>query len=162
MVTRSGQVLNRLLVKLFNQILAIEEQAIKISGKVALTMSEMHILEAIGPHGPKSMSEIAAERVVTQGTVTTAINRLVRKGYVFRYTPEEDRRLVMVKLTDSGKAAYEAHEAFHANMIASILEGLTKEEEVTLIRAADKLNKFFAKVDPRASKHAMHEAAEAE
>ena len=44
----------------------------------------MHVIEAIGIGEPKNMSSIARELSVTVGTLTIAMNSLVKKGYVER------------------------------------------------------------------------------
>ncbi|MCR4426957.1 MAG: MarR family transcriptional regulator [Firmicutes bacterium] len=147
-MSRSTEVLNALLVRLFNRILAIEEAVIRRAYGFELTMSEIHVLEAVGMGEPKSMSETASQLGVTLGTLTTSVNRLVSKGYVTRIRPEEDRRVVLVKLTEAGRLPYHVHDRFHRKMVESILEGLSPEEETAVISAAEKLYRFFAKVDP--------------
>ncbi|MGI5853299.1 MAG: MarR family winged helix-turn-helix transcriptional regulator [Bacillota bacterium] len=148
-MSNSTQVLNDILVKLFNRILAIEQNAIERAQTFGLTITEIHVLEAVGMDEPKSMSEIAAQLRVTLGTLTTAINRLVKKGYVTRIRPESDRRVVLVQLTEAGKLPYRIHERFHREMVHSILNDLPEEEEITLIKAMQKLYQFFNKVDEK-------------
>lgn len=149
-MSKSTKVLNDILVKLFNRILIIEENAIQGAYPFRLTMTEVHVLEAVGTDEPKSMSEIACQLGVTLGTLTTAINRLVEKGYVSRIRPEQDRRVVLVRLTEEGMAPFRLHERFHREMVRSILQGLEEQEEVTLIKALEKLYLFFSRIDARA------------
>ena len=52
------------------------------------------------------MSSIAKELSVTVGTLTIAMNSLVKKGYVKRERGEEDRRVVYISLSDKGKKAF--------------------------------------------------------
>lgn len=47
----------------------------------------------------KTTSEVAKELSITVGTLTTAINKLVKKGYVERIRSEDDRRVVKLGLT---------------------------------------------------------------
>lgn len=149
-MSRSVQVLNDILVKLFNRILVIEENAIQGAYPYPLTMTEVHVLEAVGTGDPKSMSEIASQLGVTLGTLTTAINRLVDKGYVTRIRPEEDRRVVLVRLTEAAARPFKLHERFHREMVRSILGGLDEEEEQSIIGAMEKLYSFFMRIDARA------------
>ena len=139
----SKEVLNELLVKMFNDILKIEERALRAGEFTDLTVTEMHIIEAIGIEKEKTMSEIANELDITVGTLTTAINRLIKKEYVNRRRIEEDRRVVLVMLTDNGKRAFESHAKFHSDMIKGVLNGLETEEEVILVRSLKKLVTFF-------------------
>lgn len=137
------QVLNELLVQTFNDILKIEQKALAESVLKDLSITETHTIEAIGMYEVKTMSEVAQNLKITVGTLTTAINKLVKKGYVERNRCEEDRRSVKIKLTRKGKLAYRIHEKFHHEMIKSSIEGLSQEEEDVLIRSLEKLNEFF-------------------
>ena len=103
----------------------------------------MHIIEAIGRNVEKTMSEVAGVLNVTVGTLTTAINRLIRKGYVERKRIEEDRRVVLIKLTEKGDLAFINHEKFHNDMIQGILEGLSEEHEGIFIDSLKKVTYFF-------------------
>ena len=95
----SEDVLNMLLVKLFNDILKIEAAAIKQGEFSDLSVTENHIIEAIGKDREMTMTEVAKDLEITVGTLTTAINRLIKKEYVERRRIEEDRRVVLIKLT---------------------------------------------------------------
>lgn len=71
---------NEVLVKLYNDIMAIEEKAVITEEFKDISNNDMHIIEAIGMDVPKSMSTIAAKLSVTVGTLTIAINNLVKKA----------------------------------------------------------------------------------
>lgn len=136
-------VLNELLVITFNDILEIEQSAIKEGILKDLSVTEIHTIDAIGMYIPRTMSEVAADLNITVGTLTIAINNLVKKGYVIRSKDEKDRRVVKIGLTKKGKLAFRVHEKFHLDMIKETIEGLSIEEETVLANALSKLNKFF-------------------
>lgn len=136
-------VLNELLVDIFNDILQIEQSALRQGALNDLSVTEIHTIEAIGMYEPRNMSEVAADLKITVGTLTTAINKLIKKGYVERKRIEEDRRVVQVQLTKKGKLAYRIHEKFHKDMVKATIEGLTDEEEDVLITAMGRVNTFF-------------------
>lgn len=138
-------VLNSLLVDLFNDILKIEGSVLKAGEFSDLSVTEMHIIEAIGCDREMTMTEVARDLEITVGTLTTAINRLIKKEYVERRRIEEDRRVVMIELTEKGTLAYKLHEKFHEEMIDHVLEELGVSEEEVLISSLDKLDKFFQK-----------------
>ena len=106
-------------------------------------MWKIHIIDAIGIGEPKNMSTVAGEMAVTVGTLTTAINNLVKKGYVHRVRSDADRRVVLVSLTEKGEKAYHHHEKFHEDMIQSLLKDLSEEETKTLVSALTNLRDFF-------------------
>ena len=103
----------------------------------------MHVIEAIGTGEPKNMSSIAKTLSVTVGTLTIAMNNLVKKGYVIRKRSEEDRRVVFISLSEKGRQAFIAHKKFHENLIQSTIEGLSEEEIQVLVKAFSNMNKFF-------------------
>ncbi|WP_138205248.1 MarR family winged helix-turn-helix transcriptional regulator [Haloimpatiens lingqiaonensis] len=140
---KSFNVLNELLVETFNDILEIEQKALKEGAFSELSITEIHTIEAIGMYEPKTMTEVGKTLDITVGTLTTAINNLVKKGYVERKRDEIDRRVVKIALTRKGKLAYRVHEKFHSDMVKATIEGLTEQEEDILIKSLDKLNNFF-------------------
>lgn len=139
----SKLVLNELLVDLFNNILRIEEKALHDGETKDLSVTEMHTIEAIGTSGERSMSEVAKKLNITVGTLTIAINKLIGKGYVVRRRIEEDKRVVLVGLTEKGLNANRIHERFHDEMIKATIGQLSEKEEEILIGSLSKLSEFF-------------------
>ena len=137
------ETINDILVNLFNEIWDIEEKALITDQFKDISVNDMHIMEAIGIEKPKNMSSVARMVDVTVETLTIAINNLVKKGYVLRVRSEEDRRVVLVSLSEKGKAAYEHHRQFHQKMVGAVLEDLNQEETLVLTNALKKLSSFF-------------------
>ena len=108
-----------------------------------LSYNDFHVIEAIGVNEPKTMTTVAKLMGVTTGTLTKAMDGLTRKGYVIRERSTQDKRVVWVYLTDTGKAAYKHHEEFHHEMIAQIKSQLTEQETPILIYALAKLADYF-------------------
>jgi len=138
-----NQVLNELLVSLFKDINEIEEKAIQTEDFLGITTNDVHVMEAIGTGTAKNMSTVARALGVTMGTLTISVNSLVKKGYVQRIRSDEDRRVVLVSLTDRGRQAHEHHRIFHEKMITEIVKDLTTEEKEVLSKSLHKLIGFF-------------------
>jgi DNA-binding MarR family transcriptional regulator len=136
-------VVNELLVDIFNDILKVEHKAIESFAGSALTMSEMHILEAIGNNPDQKMSEIARQLKITLPTLTVSVQRLEEKGYITRNRFGADRRKVAVSLTELGRRAYNDHAAFHAKMVDSLFEGLNIDKMPVLMDSMALLRDFF-------------------
>lgn len=96
---------NDILVNLFREILVVEENAIITGEFKNITVNDMHIIEAVGLEG-RNMSAIAKSLGITVGSLTTSMNGLVKKEYVIRERSEEDRRVVMIRLTEKGERAF--------------------------------------------------------
>lgn len=141
--------LNEVLVKLFRDITTIEEQAIKAGEYRELTVNELHVMDAIDIGKPKNMSSVAKELSVTTGTLTISVNGLVKKGFVNRVRSEQDRRVVLLSLTEKGQKAYREHRKFHKRMIDAVVEGLSAEEQMILEKSLNNLNTFFRSVSRR-------------
>lgn len=143
--------LNEVLVKLFRDITTIEERAIKTGEYKELTVNDMHVIEAIDIHEAKNMTTVAKTLSVTTGTLTISVNGLVKKGYVERSRSEEDRRVVLISLTEKGRKAFAQHQRFHQEMIDAVVEGLSQEEQVILEKALRNVNQFFRMLGKKSS-----------
>ncbi len=97
--------INDTLVNLFNEIWELEKEAIITEEFKDITNNDMHIIEAIGLSGENTMSSVAKKLKITAGSLTTAVNALVRKAYVKRERSEEDRRVVYIALTEKEQKA---------------------------------------------------------
>lgn len=134
--------LNELLVDLFNFILLIEEKNLQDQG-VKLSMTEVHILEAVEKSPSNMMSAIAKRLMVTQGTLTVSTTKLVKKGYLERCKDESDKRIVRLVLTDKAKNVLKTHNDFHEKMIDRLLNELDIDKEQELILSLRNLMDFF-------------------
>lgn len=142
-IVNINNALNELLVVLFKDINEIEEKAIRTGQYKNMTANDMHVIEAIGLNGAKNMSAVAKALNVTTGTLTIAINSLVKKNYVERVRSEEDRRVVLISLTPKGRKAFYHHKKFHDDMIDQIVKQLDESEKQVLEKALTTLAEFF-------------------
>ena len=71
---------NDVLVNLFNEIMDIEARAIITPEFKDITNNDMHVIEAVGIGDPRNMSAVAKLLSITVGTLTIAVNNLVKKG----------------------------------------------------------------------------------
>lgn len=146
MEKETNRTLNELLVKIFNNMLDMEERAIITDEFCDITNNDMHIIEAIGIDEPRRMSDIASRLGVTVGTLTTNMNSLEHKGYIVRQRSENDKRVVLVVLTEKGKRAFFHHRDFHKKMIKSIVKDLNEDEMKTIIKGLLNLNEFLTTI----------------
>ena len=134
-----------MLSKTFNSIQYVERASLSNRLTEGLSIAELHTIYAVGLYECNPMKVIAERLNVTLATVTVAIDKLVRKGFMCRIRSEEDRRKVLVKLTTKGRKAYRAHDAFHRNMVDTALAGLSpEEEEAFLLTTAERLPPFLS------------------
>jgi DNA-binding MarR family transcriptional regulator len=141
-VVSPKEVINELLVDVFNQILSIEADVLKKRG-VKISMTEVHVLEAIRNTEIPTMGNVAQKLRVTLGTLTTSINVLVRKNYVFRYRDETDRRKVYLKLNESAIDVLKVHDEFHNEMVTSLFKDLDLEKDEVLMKSLENISQYF-------------------
>lgn len=139
--------LNELLVSLFNNVMDTEARAVITEEFKDISNNDMHIIEAIGIGEPRNMSVIAKQMQVTVGTLTVNMNSLEKKEYIVRERSTEDKRVVLVTLTEKGRKAFFHHRDFHKAMIRSAIKGLDDDEMNALVNCLTKLNHFFANAD---------------
>ena len=123
--------INDKLIRVYSDILRMEEEELRKSQFRDLGIKEMHTIDAIGIHATPSSSDVAKKLHVTQGTLSVAINNLARKGYV------------NLRLSRKGRLMYRAHLAFHQKMVASFVKGFTEPQIELIERALDNLNEFI-------------------
>jgi len=136
------KVINELLVEVFNNILNIEGQTLRERG-IKLSMNEVHVLEAIKKTEVPTMTNIARRLRITVGTLTTSTNRLVEKGFAKRHREEEDKRKVIVSLTDSAIDVLAIHDKFHDEMLDAVFADMNLEEDELLLQSLENLSEYF-------------------
>jgi DNA-binding MarR family transcriptional regulator len=89
---------------------------------------------------PLQMSEIASQLINSPSGMTRIADRLERDGLIERETPADNRRVVLVKLTDKGrKVLNQADEAFREALRESFSSHLSESELAELRRLMRKL-----------------------
>lgn len=137
--------LNEVIVDTYRSILRVEENILKRSDQTDLSISEIHMLEAVGKGKDRrrTISELAEVLNITLPSVTVAINKLMKKGYVEKVRGEEDGRIVYVSLTRQGRRIDSAHRYFHESMVRSIIRDMTDSEMQALYKGVMKLDTFL-------------------
>ncbi|MFI6983591.1 MarR family winged helix-turn-helix transcriptional regulator [Embleya sp. NPDC050154] len=96
---------------------------------------EFDVLSALRRDGaPYQLSpgQLLTQTLVTSGTMTNRIDRLAAKGLVLRLPDPDDRRGVLVRLTDDGRDRVDAAMAELLDQERAILAGLTIEQQAVL------------------------------
>lgn len=127
----------------FQSVMNIEERALDNRLTKGLSITDIHTLVAVGLHEKNPMKVAAARLDVTLATLTVAINRLEKMGFVRRERSDQDRRQVLLSLTASGRKAFLAHRLFHEKMITAAVEGLNEAQQKALAAALAHVKRFF-------------------
>lgn len=145
--------LNALMVETYRSILKVEEGMLRQQSQMDLSIGEMHMIEAIAKEKEKgrTITDIAQDQSLSLPTVTVAINKLVKKGYVEKIRDEKDGRVVYVRCTRQGQRADTAHRFFHRQMLLDMTQDLSQAERDALLSGAKKLNRYFKAVEAQLS-----------
>ncbi len=97
-----------------------------------LTPAQFDVIATLGNTNGLSMGEIGEKTLITKGTLTGVIDRLIQKQLVLREIPEESRRNVIVQLTSEGQTLFEQSFPSHIAYLQERFEKLDATELETL------------------------------
>ena len=106
--------------------------------------SDFRVLEALLHKGPLPVNTVGPKVWLTPGSISVAVDRLVKKGLVSRKDRAEDRRVRQVGLTAKGRALITRGFREHAAAMETIVSVLSKKDRLTLLRLLKKLGEHAA------------------
>lgn len=113
--------------------------------KEDVSVMEYRILRQLSEIGPQPMVKLADENYITQGWVTSLVDRLESKKYVERIRSNIDRRVVNISATEEGihfyKKIVDIHEEFIARTLEFMEEGTKSELKTILLQIENHLKK---------------------
>ncbi len=104
-----------------------------------LTVTQFATLEVLHHLGSMSQADICGKLLKSGGNTTLVVDNLEKQGLVERRRDEHDRRVVVVELTDAGRALIESVFPSHAAAVAEEMGVLTAEEQIQLGQLCKKL-----------------------
>ena len=107
-----------------------------------LTPTQLAVLGTVSVMGPATPSAIAARERVQPPSVTRTLNCLADDGYVLREDHPDDRRQVLVRLSDKGEALLAEERHRRDAWLDGRLAALTVDERSTLREASDLLERL--------------------
>lgn len=97
-----------------------------------LGLSDFGVLEVLLHKGPLPISTIGEKVLLTNASMTSAVDRLHARGLVVRTSSGEDRRVRLVSLTGEGRELITAVYGRHAEEIEQMMAGLSEAERATM------------------------------
>jgi MarR family 2-MHQ and catechol resistance regulon transcriptional repressor len=123
---------------------ALMPHAAESIGRTELGDSDFRVLEALLHKGPLAVNTLGPKVWLTPGSISVAVDRLVKRGLVSRKDHPGDRRVRQVELTAKGRALISRGFREHATAMETVVSVLSKNERVTLLRLLKKLGKHAA------------------
>jgi MarR family 2-MHQ and catechol resistance regulon transcriptional repressor len=127
---------------------AMREHAERHIQALGIGFSDFAALEVLLHKGPTPVNEIGRKVFLTSGSITTAIDRLEKKGMVERRYDAQDRRTRMVHLTPAGRKMISCAFADHEKAMERAASGLTAAERGQAIGLLKKLGIRAAELLP--------------
>ncbi len=113
-----------------------------VAARIGINQTDLSCLDVLSRTGPLTAGQLAAQTGLSSGAMTTAIDRLEQRGFVRRQRDSQDRRVVMIELTEQTLALdrfYDEHEALAAKLYRQ-LTAEQLEAVLTFTRAGRELN----------------------
>ena len=120
---------------------AMEARALCSIQTTGLCATDFGVLEALLYKGPLPVNVVGKKVLLTSGSMTTAVDRLVERGLVARKDDPTDRRIRVVALTAAGRRLIKNAFARHQSHLDVVVGVLTRDERTTLVTLLRKLGK---------------------
>lgn len=111
-------------------------------GRFGLNRGEVGVLGALRIAGPKrelSPTQLFKGLMLSSAGITSRLDRLERRGFVKRKPDPDDRRGVLVELTDAGREVLDEAVSANSGGEKELLAKLTKQEQKALAELLKKL-----------------------
>jgi MarR family transcriptional regulator, organic hydroperoxide resistance regulator len=129
-------------------------------GGSELSHAQFELLIELHDRGELPAGELAAAARLAPGTVTQMLDHLADCGHVERVRSQTDRRVVVTRLTASGRRKIEAKREVWRARWEGALDGLEADELSTATRVLERLAAMFEEVGsetpPEASGRAVN------
>ncbi|MBW7457763.1 MarR family winged helix-turn-helix transcriptional regulator [Paenibacillus sepulcri] len=99
-----------------------------------VSLSHFRMLYMLNLRGPQKMADLAECLHVTSGAITGIADKLIERGYIDRNRDLDDRRVVYLNITDSGKALMETLSEKQVLLYSRLVDQLDSEDVAHLKR----------------------------
>ena len=128
-------------IKLMRSTESLNNRLNKHLAQADLTVSQFGTLEVLHHLGPLNQRTIGEKLLKSGGNVTMVIDNLEKCGHVKREPDPNDRRAVLIHLTETGQEFIEDFFPKHLEKIKEEFSVLTEEEKKTLADICKKIGK---------------------
>lgn len=120
--------------------LVLRHHAWETGERAGLHPTQSQVLAVLGAHGPRglSVSELAGELAISSPTVSDSVSALERKGLVKKVRSDEDARVVLVRLSASGRRRA-AQAAAWPDFLLAAIDSLDPAERGIFVRGLVKM-----------------------
>ena len=122
----------------------------RIVGAFGISLARFDLLAQIErAGGVLTMSEASRRMMVTNGAITGLADRLVEEGFVAREAHPTDRRTILIRLTEAGRARFMAMAREHESWTVALLSGLDPAAKERLFASLGALKRQLDSAEAR-------------
>jgi MarR family transcriptional regulator, 2-MHQ and catechol-resistance regulon repressor len=121
---------------------AVGQIAEESVGEAGMCFTDFVALEALLHKGPLTITEIQEKVGLASGSMTAAVDRLEKKGFLQRKPASNDRRAKLLELTPKGRLTVKRAFDHHAVALESAMKVLNDAEKRQLHGLLKKLGLF--------------------
>ncbi len=107
--------------------------------RMGISMAQLHILYTLQGSGEMPMSRLAEVLHVSLSSATGLIDRIEERGFVERTRVPEDRRIVVIRVTDAGRRMLEEVDAISSDLLRSVFGRIGRSQLAGVGRAIAEL-----------------------
>ncbi len=143
-------------LKLIEKILLLMEEYVELASRPKSYGTEdkfyrldIHLIHTIGKNPGINVTELAQLHKITKSAISQAVQKLEKRGLIHRYQVPENKKEVLLELTDRGRVAYKAHETFHLEIEKTFVEemsGFSEQDACSVEKLIDLLERRAEKV----------------
>lgn len=131
--------LEDVLVSLRRVIRATDMHSKYLAKTTGLTAPQILLLQAIRSRGEVTIRELAEDISLSQATVTTILDRLEKREFIYRERSKEDKRKVHAYLTDKATAVLKTAPTPLQDQFARQFEDLQNWEQAMIIASLQRV-----------------------
>jgi DNA-binding MarR family transcriptional regulator len=118
--------------------------------ELELTLPQAQLLRVLR-RGPMQTGQLAAEMRISAPAITQLTDRLIRKGLIERSATADDRRCVIVALSDEGRLLVDQFRQRRREIFSEALSGLSEAERKQALEVLGKVVKALESYESGAS-----------
>jgi MarR family transcriptional regulator, organic hydroperoxide resistance regulator len=109
--------------------------------RMGVSMAQLHIMYTLQRNGEMPMSRLADVLQVSLSNATGLIDRIEERGFVERTRVPEDRRVVMIRVTEAGRRMLEEVDAISSDLLRSVFGRIARSQLAAVGRAIAELRR---------------------
>ncbi|MCL4338657.1 MarR family winged helix-turn-helix transcriptional regulator [Patescibacteria group bacterium] len=140
---------NELVEMMFKVSRLMKEEMSYTNNLIHLSILQIQTLIFLSQNKKVSMGDIAGYFRIELSSATSLLNKLCDQGLVQRHEDKEDRRLVMITLTDKGKTLLKQAISHRRIKLEKMLSYLSQREKSELLNILKTLNNRLQRQDEK-------------